>query len=139
MFLDMNVNWLAVLAAALVNMALGFLWYGPIFGKAWMKLSGLTDAKLNEMKNKGMSSTYVLSMLGALVMAFVMAQFVNISGASTVTEGALLGFWAWLGLVAPVQLTQVLYEGKSWNLYFINTGYYLVSLKLMGAVLASWG
>lgn len=139
MFLDLSVNWVAVLAAAIVNMALGFLWYGPIFGKAWMKLSGLTDAKLNEMKNKGMSSTYVLSMLGALVMAFVMAQFVSLSGASTVTDGALLGFWAWLGLVAPVQLTQVLYEGKSWNLFFINTGYYLVSLKLMGAVLASWG
>jgi hypothetical protein len=33
-----SVNFLAILAAAVANLLLGFLWYGPLFGKPWMKL-----------------------------------------------------------------------------------------------------
>lgn len=134
----MNVNFVAVLVGALVNMVLGFLWYGPLFGKSWQKLSGLTDTKLNEMKKKGMTNVYLFSMLGALLMAFVLAMTLNLTGSVGVVEGVKLGFWIWLGFVAPTMLNSVLYEDKSWNLYWINAGYYLVALVIMGGVLSSW-
>ncbi len=36
------VNYLAVLVAAIVGMVVGFIWYSPkVFGKMWMKLSGV--------------------------------------------------------------------------------------------------
>ncbi|MDO8488446.1 MAG: DUF1761 family protein [bacterium] len=35
------VNYLAILAAAVLSMVLGFLWFGPLFGQTWMKLMGL--------------------------------------------------------------------------------------------------
>ena len=50
--------------------------------------------------------------------------------------GIKVGIMAWLGFVAPTMLGSVLWENKSWNLYAINAGYYLVSFALMGAVLA---
>lgn len=50
----------------------------------------------------------------------------------------MAGFWNWLGFVAPVTLGAVLWEGKHWKLWFLNNGYYLVTLLLMGAVLALW-
>ena len=133
-----NMNWMAIIVAAVINMVLGFLWYGPLFGKAWQKLIGLTDSRLEEMKKKGMTQTYVFTMVGAVAMAFVLNQIVTSTGTMDLMSGVMLGFWAWLGFVAPVQLSQVLYEQKSWNLYFINTGYYLVALVLMGGLLASW-
>lgn len=126
----MNVNFIAILAAAVSSMVLGFLWYGPLFGKPWMKLSGITPQK------KGMSQTYALSFVGAIVMAYVLSNFIGFSGATDYTSAGMIGFWAWLGFVGPVQMTDVLFGGKSWNLYFINTGYQLVSLIIMGMVLS---
>ena len=134
----MNVNLIAVLVGAIINMVLGFLWYGPLFGKPWQKLSGLTDAKLNEMKKKGMSQVYFFSMIGALLMAFVLSMMVNLTGTLGMMDGVKLGFWIWLGFVAPTMLNSVLYEDRSWNLYWINSGYYLVALMIIGGVLASW-
>jgi hypothetical protein len=30
-----SINYLAILASAIVAMPVGFLWFGPLFGKAW--------------------------------------------------------------------------------------------------------
>ena len=40
---DVIINWYAIIAATLVGFAVGFVWYGPLFGKAWMKEIGLTE------------------------------------------------------------------------------------------------
>jgi hypothetical protein len=135
------VNYVAVVIAAVANMVLGFLWYGPLFGKQWMKLSGFTKADMDEAKKKGMGKSYGLMALGSLVMAFVLAHslvfaasYMHVSGLSA---GLQSGFWSWLGFVAPVTLGTVLWDGKPWKLYILTNGYYLVSLLLMGVILAS--
>lgn len=45
-----DINWLALVVASILPLATGFLWYGPLFGKAWMQESGMTEekAKKNE-------------------------------------------------------------------------------------------
>lgn len=132
-----NVNWVAVVVSAVVLMALGFAWYGPLFGKQWMKLSGLSKSDLDKAKSKGMTMGYAVSMLGAVVMALVLNMLVAMTNTVGATGGAMLGFWVWLGFVATTMLNSVSYEGKPWDLYFINAGYYLVALVVMGAVLTS--
>ena len=42
-----NINWLAVLVAALSTFILGGLWYGPLFGRTWMRASGMTEERVN--------------------------------------------------------------------------------------------
>jgi hypothetical protein len=133
------VNYLGVLLAAVASMVLGFVWYGPLLGKPWMKEMGMTDKDMKEAQKKMMGPMYLLSFVGSLVMAFVLAHstvfagsYMKVSGASA---GLQAGFWSWLGFVAPVQMTDVLFGGKSWKLYQINTGYQLASLLLMGLVL----
>lgn len=136
------VNYLAILVAALAGMFVGFVWYGPIFGKMWMSLTGMTQAKMEEMKKKGMTKNYLLMFIGMLLMSDVLAHFLifaatymNVSG---VMAGLSAGFWSWLGFIAPVMLSKVLWEGKSWNLWLLDSGHYLVVLLVMGAILASW-
>jgi len=136
------INYLAVIGAAIVACVIGFLWYGPLFGKQWMASAGLSPEKLDEMKAKGMGTTYVLMVLSALVMSYVLAHvlvfastYMNVSG---ITAGLSSGFWNWLGFVAPVSLGAVLWDGKSWTYWFITAGYYLVSLLVMGVILALW-
>jgi hypothetical protein len=136
--MDVPINYLAVVVAAAAQIALGFAWYGPLFGKKWAHLSGISMEKMQ----KPPVSTMVLMALGALVMAFVLqhalvfaTSYLQISG---ISAGLQTGFWNWLGFVAPVTMSVVLWEGKSWTLWAINSGYYLVGLSLMGTILALW-
>ena len=134
-----TVNLLTVLVAAIATMALGFLWYSPtLFGEPWMKLMGFTKESMEKAK-KNMGPMYGLSFVATLVMALVLAYVVKFVGAMTLAGGLKTGFGMWLGFVGPVQMTDVIFGGKSWKLYKINTGYQLVSLVLMGAILALWG
>ena len=135
---QVDINFMAVLVSSLINMVLGFIWYGPLFGKPWMELTGISQDKIAESKAKGMNMTYDLSGIGALVMAFVLANITGYAQVDTLVEGVQVGFLVWLGFVVTTMLNSVIYDGKPWRLYFINAGYYLVSLVLMGALLAVW-
>lgn len=135
--MDVPVNYVAVLLAGVASMVIGFIWYGPLFGKMWMKLSGITKEKIEEGK-KNMPVTYGTMFVGSLIMAYVLAHFTYFAGATTVAQGMQAGFWAWLGFVATVGLSSILFEGKPMNLYFINVGYQLANLLVMGAIIAGW-
>lgn len=133
------VNYWAILLAAVASMGVGFLWYSPLlFAKPWMKEMGLTEKSL-QAKQKEMGSLYFLSFIGSLVMAYVLAHSYVFAGEYMGVEGTqaalTTAFWSWLGFVAPVQMTEVLFGGKSWKLYYLNTGYQLASLLVMGLVL----
>ena len=133
------VNYLAVVLVAVVNMVLGFLWYGPLFGSQWMALTGVTEAQITEAKTKGgMGGKYALAFVGALLMGYVVARFAVGIGIAGAYAGVKLGAWAWLGLVVPVTLGKVLWDGKSWKLWFLENGYYVVTLVIMGAIIAAW-
>ena len=138
MMQQISVNYMAVLAAAIASMIIGFLWYGPLFGKQYMALMNFDKKKLQEMKKKGMGKTYALAFLTSFIMGYVLAYFVNYTQASTITDGALLGFWIWIGFFATTRLGVVLWEGKPVKLYILNTLHYLVTLVVMSGILAVW-
>ena len=137
--MNVEVNYLAVLVAGVVSMAVGFLLYSTVlFAKPWMKLMGYTKESMEKAK-KGMAKMYTLSFLLSLVMAYVlfhiMAFSTNYYHYPPVMTGLTSAFWVWLGFVMPVQATDVLFGGKTWKLFWINTGYQLTSLLAMGVVL----
>ena len=133
-----TINYVAVLVAAIVNMVLGFLWYGPLFGKQWIQMMNFDKKKMEEAKKKGMAKTYVIAFISTLLMSYILAHFVGYSQAATIAEGITAGVWLWLGFIATVQLSMVIWEGKPVKLYLINIAYYLVALAVMGAILAVW-
>jgi hypothetical protein len=131
------VNYVAVLVAAIAAMVVGMLWYGPVFGKTWMKLA----LSPKDKKNMGMGSakkSMTLGFIGALVTAYVLAHFVGYVGAMTAGAGVQLAFWLWLGIAAPLQSGIVLWEGKPFKLFVLNTAHELVTLAVMAAILAVW-
>jgi len=135
--LDADVSYWAVLVAAISSMVIGFLWYGPLFGKQWMKLMGFAKESTEKMKGKA-SQSYFLMFLAALVGAYVLGRFLGTVGVADAADGASVAFWAWLGFVMPVQLGVVLWENKPSSLFLLNTAYSLVSLLVAGAILAAW-
>lgn len=133
-----EINYWAVLAAALGNFALGSLWYSPLFfGKKWMHYMGWSEQDM-ESKKKGVGKSYALMFIGTLVTTYILAHFVKYTNSVTWLMGMQTGFWIWLGFIAPMAMGSVLWEGKKWGLYFINAGFYLVAMVMMGAILAVW-
>jgi hypothetical protein len=129
------VNYVAVVAAAIVSMILGMLWYGPLFGKKWMKLMGFSEKAMKSM-NVMPQTSMVLGFVSMLMYAFVLAHFVSgLAFMGALTVGAVI----WLGFNATVMAGSVLWEGKPAELYFLNALHQLVSVLAMSAVIALVG
>ena len=135
MFSDI-VNLLSVLCVAIVSFILGFLWYGPLFGKQLIKLSKVSAQSISKSKKKGMFKPALLNFIGTLIMVYVFAGFISLFEVINPLQGAVLGFWIWLAFFASTTLLgDVLWGGKPWELFVLNGFYWLVNLMLSGLLL----
>ena len=136
------VNLGATLLITVILFIIGFLWYGPIFGKLWMRLSKIPAAEIAKAKKKGtkgMAKPMLLNFIGTFIMVYVLSGFLALLGINIPAQGALIGFWIWLGFFASTTLLGgVLWEGKSWSLFSLNGLYWLVTLKLAGFLAVLW-
>ena len=137
---EVDINYLAVLVASVVAFALGALWYSPVlFAKPWMAAIGKTAEEIKaEQEGQSMAVTYGLTFVAWLVTAFVLAHFVDYTVSTTIAGGLQTGFWTWLGFMITYEVIHGLFEGRDMRLYFINSGYHLVAMLIMGGVLAAW-
>lgn len=158
----MEFNYLAILVAAIVPMVLGFLWYSPmLFGKAWMKETGLTEEKL---KQGNMLVIFGVSFVLALLLAFYLPSATNHQmGAFSLVQGdlgvlpsyeafmadykdefrtfkhgAFHGAIVGIFFALPIMGMNGLFERKSWKHIFINVGYWTLTLAIMGAIVCGW-
>jgi len=129
------INYIAVVVSAVAKFTLGAIWYGVLFDQKWMELTGMTEAKAAEAN---MGVTYGGAFVSYALQAYILAHFVDYAKAQDAKGGAQTGFWLWLGFTFVLLVQGTLFEQRSWTLLFINAGYELVSLLLMGIILASW-
>src|SRR3989344_4272333 len=116
--MDIPIKWLAVVAAGVVNMVVGYLWYGPLFGKMWKGLMGFTDESMKSMAMKPMVAM-AWGFVASLVMAYVLSRFAFVSGAIDVMGALTLAFWVWLGFLATTTIGSYLWEGKPFKLFVL--------------------
>ena len=164
----MAPNIITVLLAGLVPMVIGFVWYGPLFSKLWMKEARMTQ----EMIEGGnmpviFGLAYVFSVLAAFMLFAVTVHQTDGysllitpgSGEMSAADktqfealiatygdryrhfghGAFHGGIAGVFLVFPALATNALFERKSWKYIGINAGYWIISFALMGGVVCQWG
>lgn len=159
----MEMNFLAILAAAFSSQIVGMIWYNPkVFGNAWMKETGVTEEQAR-------GGNMLVSMLLGLVYAFfvsVFIQFVAIhqTGAMSATmgvtgvdpsvlsnymaaygdtfrtfkHGALHGAMFGLFFVLPITATTAMYEKRTFKYVLITGGYWAVCLMIMGGIVCGW-
>ncbi len=133
-----TIIWWPVFVAAAANMIISMLWYGPLFGARWMKETGMTDADAKKAKEKGMAKEMVIAFISSIVMAYVLAQVIILAAAFTAASAVMTAVWIWLGFMATLLLSGVLWRGESWALYVINAGHRLVALAAMALLMFSW-
>jgi len=132
--MDVQLNYLALIAAAISTFVIGGLWYSPaVFGKAWMRENGFKE---EDMKKGNMVKIFGLAFILGLIAAVNLAMFMGPE--KDPAMGALWGFLAGAGWVATFVGTHYLFERKSFTLFLINAGYSIVALTLMGVIIAAW-
>jgi len=134
----MKINYPAVFVAAIVYFIIGGLWYGLIFGNKFIEIIGWTPAQLNQVAAQSHWSQYAVAFATSLVLVFILAHFVQYTGAKNAGGGMQTAFWLWLGFVATTQLATVVFEQRKLGLYLLNVGYNLVAGLVCGAILAAW-
>jgi hypothetical protein len=129
-----TINWLAVAVAAVSAFAVGGIWYAPpVFGNSWMAENKLTAEELaGGSKPKIFGVTFLFSALMAVNLALFLAD-----SETDMTWGATAGFLAGVFTFSAIAIHS-LFELKSWHLIFINGGYSVVSLTLMGIIIGAW-
>lgn len=133
-----ELNYVAIIVAALANMAIGWLWYSPLlFGKAWIKMVGFSKKDVRKMKKRA-GPAMVGGLITSFIVAYILAHFIAVMGASTMELAAQLAFWLWVGFIATVQFGMVLWENKPLKLWLLNASYWLVSMLVMAVILAKW-
>ena len=128
-----DVNWLAVVLAAVVNMVVGFLWYGPLFGERWLKMIGKTADEIDDDP-----TMYVITTLTALITAYSLAVLIGASGASGFASGALIGLFVWVGIGATGTLVYTTFEGPPRDVWRLHALYQATVFIISGAILAVW-
>jgi len=126
----------AILMAAAIHVLIGAVWYSPLFfGKLWQELAGKSERELKRYQESGYRATFI----SALIMAYVLSHMISYTKALTWPQGASAGFWLWMGFVFATQLPSAFFLNRPKLLLILDTGYYLVSLVFMGALLAFLG
>ncbi len=115
----MNINYIAVLVAAVAQFIFGAIWYMPIFGKMWGKIHGFDKVSPEEQKvmTKKMAPLLVMQFIFTVVTTIVFAALIN----QFSTEWSIYCFAVlfWLGFIVPTQVSAVIFGGTNPN-WFIQ-------------------
>ena len=159
----MEINFLALIAAAVSALVVGFVWYNPnVFGKAWMQAADMTEEK---MQGANMAKIFIMAFIFAFLLAMSMqmltihqigamgmvggdienalpsyAAFMADYGMAhrTFGHGALHGVMSGIFVALPIIGTNALFERKGAKYILINSGYWIVTMGVMGAIVCGW-
>lgn len=132
---ELHLQFAPILIATLAKMVLGAVWYSnALFFKAWIRMSGMIE----EQVRQGLPKALVVDLIGSFLMALVLFHTIRWADANSVSAALFVAFLNWLGFVAFTMVNTVTYERKPVQLYLLNTGYQLVSMLIMGAIVAAF-
>jgi len=134
---EVVVNYVAVVVAAVASVVLGAIWYGPLFGKVWMKAAGKTKSDIDKSKGD-MPKMYAITIAGSLATAYVLAVFIGWAQVTTIALAVILAFLVWLGFVVTSSLGTVVWESRNQQSFLIDVSYSFVSLIIMAAIIVVW-
>jgi hypothetical protein len=134
-----SVNWLTVIIASVISFIFGWIWYGPLFGKVWLKGSGMSEKEAKRMHKEGMAGKMILNLIGTIVSVYVLANVIAWIGVNTIGDVFMLSLWLGIGFFgATTLLGDVLWKGRPWGFYLINFVYWILNLEIIGYILVSF-
>lgn len=134
-----ELNWLAVIVAAIVYFALGALWYSNVlFAKPWQRSIGWDPGQAPPQQNP---LTYVVPGLAYVVMAVATGLIAKATGTDTLGEGIVLGLITGVGYALALSLVAAFFTPNSpspMTLFAITGAYNLIGFLVLAILVAIW-
>jgi hypothetical protein len=134
-----DLNWLAVLVAALAYFAIGAVWYAPpVFGRMWMAAGGM---EMPEAGTRPSPAIYLTPLIGSLLSAVALGMLAEASETDTFGEGVVLGLVVAIGFAVSIAFVTAQFESQKpkpmvWGA--VNAGYHVVGSLIAAIIIASW-
>lgn len=136
-----DVNLLAVLLGTLAFFVIGAIWYGPLFGKAWRELNGITDEVMQAGPGPGQNPTWLIMLLAFLFeMIVVLMLGHNIARTNPAPHVIMMmavGFGALI--MTPALGINYLFQLRPGKLFFIDAAHFIVGMAAVGGVFIALG
>ena len=133
---SLKINHLAIVVCVIVLFALGFLWYGPLFGEPWMAMVGLDMAKIEA--NPPGTAIWITNLISTVVPLYVLAWLLTRLEVTTGLKGAGIGLLISFSFVFLSKMTGDLFAQFPYALSWITGGYDMVALTISGFILGAW-
>ena len=139
--MGVEVNYLAVLLAAVSSMVVGSIWYTPsVFGNTWMKLAKIEPKKQMSTSDKLMFVwVFLLSLLTAYVLAHVTFLSNSFFGHSFLQDALSTAFWVWIGFVVTRIVTHNMFDRRPGKLTWLALGNEFITIMVMGLIIGLLG
>ena len=135
----MNINFWAILISSIVSFCLSSLWYSPfLFGNDWINLLKITDRNISEINTSSIIFKYIIHFVTTILCFLILALAIAASGAKSGAEGAIIGFLGWLGFIATMSISRLLWEKDPVKLVLIDAIDSLITLTVGGAIIGAW-
>lgn len=126
-----EINWIAMVLAAMAGFLVGGLWYGPLFLKPWQAEAGITDEQMRARKPALVfGSAFLLNLFAAFILGHVLATY----GHPDLAVSVMIASGIALGFIVTAFGVNYLFAAKSLKLFAIDAGYWVVMYSLMGAI-----
>ena len=132
-----QINWLAILVAALAAFAAGAVWYTVLFSKAWLRYHLVPPERQSKLGGS-LVVTFSVMILAYAVMATVLEFLIQALEIQNPLDGALLGLLIGLGVAMFVTLVENRLQKKPVKAFLIDGSFQIIMLSLMGSIIASW-
>ena len=129
-------NWWANIVAAIAVFVFEAGWYS-LFLKQWLSGTGRT---MEWLVATGVNPLYqyATALVACVVMAAAISCVVQLTGPQTAWRGMRVATALWMGFVITTWATEYVFEVRPWSLLFINAGFWLVGMNLMGLIVGAW-
>lgn len=140
--MEVQVNYWAVLLAAIASMGIGSVWYAQsVFGKPWAKLARVDMHKKQSANQMAFlfGGTFIVALITAYVLAHVSYLSHSFFKNDFLQDAVTTAFWLWLGLTAARIFTHDSFEGRPLKLTALTVSHELVTLLVMAAIIGLFG
>lgn len=123
-----------VIVCVILQMIIGMVWYGPLFGTTWAKLHGISRDPKNATFSS-MKGAFIINILSNIVQAMVLGRVLTLTRFSGILAPLLVVAILWLAFQFTVIVTGYAYMKKPMKLVWIESLYTLVSWEVMALVI----
>ena len=129
-------NYLAVVVAAAACFLFEAVWY-TVFLDVWLKGIGHDRLWLeNTGVNPGLQ--YAAAFVAEALIAMAISSVTQFTGPQTAVRGMRVAAMMWLGFVLTTQGVELVFEVRSYSLFAVNAGFWLIGMVTMGAIVGGW-